>query len=146
MSLAPNATIRKKEVHYNQRRERQACAAEKRMNRGVATVASPAVDGCEDALSRRRRRQRRRRRAAEEEAEAVAIHALQALYHGTSLDSAMAIQRSGFVLGQPMHGAIMGRGVYLTPDFDKARSYADRQGAIMIVKVDLGNRVVQLEV
>ena len=69
------------------------------------------------------------------------------MYHGTSIESAMNIQKNGFnvdLCGK--NGAMLGKGVYVAPTLEKAMMYAKGfhkpnlcNGVILIVKVDLGN-------
>ena len=65
------------------------------------------------------------------------------LYHGTSLEAAINIQKVGFDVARSGSnaGAMLGRGLYVTSTLEKAMNYAKRmpcQGAIFEVQVQLG--------
>jgi len=70
-------------------------------------------------------------------------HNIRELYHGTSLEAALAIQREGFRidLSGTNAGAMLGDGVYCTTTLEKALNYAKPNlhgGAIFRMQVDLG--------
>ena len=68
------------------------------------------------------------------------------LYHGTSLEAALSIQRTGFDVNQfAVSGRMLGNGVYLSPTIGKSLMYADGLcrpnplgGVVLIVKVNIG--------
>jgi hypothetical protein len=61
-------------------------------------------------------------------------------FHGTNFPAAAAISakgvlrvKSGFMIGDCRHGALAGKGVYVTPDKMKARMYAEANGIYAVV-------------
>ncbi|XP_030230761.1 uncharacterized protein LOC115557234 [Gadus morhua] len=64
------------------------------------------------------------------------------MYHGTTRTNATAIQRDGFVQSA---GGMLGRGVYLSRDLNKARRYPidpslpDSERVVLRVEVNVGN-------
>ena len=68
------------------------------------------------------------------------------LYHGTSLEAALSIQRTGFDTNQfAVSGRMLGNGIYLSPTIGKSLLYADGLcrpnpfgGVVLIVKVNIG--------
>ena len=71
------------------------------------------------------------------------------MYHGTSLKAAMNIQKEGFNVNLcGKNGAMLGKGVYVTPAIEKAVLYANGfhkpnlyNGVILVVEVNLGKCV-----
>jgi RNA:NAD 2'-phosphotransferase (TPT1/KptA family) len=58
------------------------------------------------------------------------------MYHGTSAAAAKAIKQSGF---HPSSGGMLGKGVYLSRDIQKARAYAKGiDGKILRCRVNTG--------
>ncbi|XP_063060347.1 uncharacterized protein LOC134453472 [Engraulis encrasicolus] len=66
-------------------------------------------------------------------------HRTYTMYHGTSREAAASIQRSGF---RPSSDGMLGRGVYLSRDLQKASRYPldlpESQRVVIRVKVDVG--------
>jgi hypothetical protein len=60
------------------------------------------------------------------------------MYHGTSVESAEKIRKEGF---KPSLTGRLGKGVYLSRDYNKARPYAEQHGSraeVLLVLVDVG--------
>eukprot|EP00040_Diaphanoeca_grandis_P044813 m.13673 g.13673 ORF g.13673 m.13673 type:complete len:540 (+) comp9807_c0_seq1:427-2046(+) len=71
------------------------------------------------------------------------IAKLRTFYHGTSLESALGIQKTGFRvdLAGSNAGTMLGIGVYCTTTLEKALNYAKRSeggGIVFVLKVDVG--------
>ena len=75
------------------------------------------------------------------------------LYHGTSLEAALSIQRTGFDVNRfAVSGRMLGNGIYLSPTIGKSLMYADGLcrpnpfgGVVLIVKVNIGTCLVLRE-
>jgi hypothetical protein len=64
------------------------------------------------------------------------------LYHGTSIDATLSIQKDGFdpERSGSNAGALLGKGVYCTKTLEKALQYAKaKPGIIFELEIDLGN-------
>ena len=57
------------------------------------------------------------------------------MYHGTSLESAALIEQKGF---KPSTGGLLGPGVYVSRNMQKAQQYRGRGGVILEVLVRVG--------
>jgi hypothetical protein len=67
-------------------------------------------------------------------------------YHGTSIEAALSIQETGFLVSKSgsYKGAMLGPGLYVTTTLEKAINYATGKkrpdgGAVFVLHVDLGN-------
>jgi len=63
-------------------------------------------------------------------------HVLTTMYHGTSAVAAVSIQAHGGF--RPSTGGMLGPGVYLSQNIEKARRYAHHGGVILKCVVDVG--------
>ena len=61
------------------------------------------------------------------------------LYHGTSCSNAISILKNGFDFNKvgSNYGITYGKGIYLTPNYETARFYAEENGIILSFDVSI---------
>ena len=69
----------------------------------------------------------------------------QKLYHGTSVTNALSILKNGFDFtksGQNW-GKTYGKGIYFTPNYDTARFYAEENGIVLSLDIEINPYYLQ---